>query len=124
MTVQPRVDVGPVLPCLSSPTLLWHTRSAGGTVAADTDRRRPSLALDFGRALSPCSPFLPARSRAIFEMLVRKTTYLSYFPKQGRANLVNAMPSDGGNALTKVNLVSALGLFEEISAISATYEVS
>lgn len=57
-------------------------------------------------------------------MLVRKATYLSYFPKQGRANLVNAMPSDGGNALTKVNLVSALGLFEEISAISATYEVS
>lgn len=53
-----------------------------------------------------------------------KRTYLSFFPREGRQNLVIAVPSDGGNVLTKENLVKALGLFEEISAITTTVEVS
>lgn len=53
-----------------------------------------------------------------------KATYLSFFPKEGRENLVIAVPSDGGNVLTKENLVRALDLFEEISAFPVTYEVS
>ncbi|CAM9219494.1 unnamed protein product [Ectocarpus sp. 6 AP-2014] len=49
-------------------------------------------------------------------------TYLSFFPPAGRSNLVIAVPSDGGDALTKENLVRALDLFEEISAVTITYE--
>eukprot|EP00903_Cladosiphon_okamuranus_P017671 g16272.t1 len=48
--------------------------------------------------------------------------YLSYFPKEGRQNLVIAVPSDGGNVLTKANLGRALELFEEISTITATVD--
>lgn len=35
-----------------------------------------------------------------------------------------AVPSDGGNALTKENLLRTLDLFGEISDISITHEVS
>ncbi|CAN0219603.1 unnamed protein product [Pylaiella littoralis] len=49
-------------------------------------------------------------------------TYLSFFPKQGRENLVIAVPSGGGDVLSKENLGRAFALFEEISAISITYE--
>lgn len=34
-----------------------------------------------------------------------------------------AVPSDGGDALSKANLVRALQVFQEVSAISITYEV-
>eukprot|EP00903_Cladosiphon_okamuranus_P007237 g7024.t1 len=51
-----------------------------------------------------------------------QATYLSYFPKEGRQNLVIAVPTDGGNALRKQNLQHALDLFHEISSISITYE--
>ncbi|CAM9184613.1 unnamed protein product, partial [Scytosiphon promiscuus] len=50
-------------------------------------------------------------------------TYLSYFPKDGRENLVIAVPSDGGSdALSKDNLVRALELFQQVSSIAITYE--
>lgn len=55
---------------------------------------------------------------------LQKATYVSFFPKEGRENLIIAVPSDGGNVLTKENLVRALDLFEEISRISVTDEVS
>lgn len=71
--------------------------------------------------------FVPRVLIAIFIalfFLVSKASYLSFFPKQGRENLVIAVPSDGGDVLSKQNLGRALELFEEISAISITYEVS
>eukprot|EP00752_Nemacystus_decipiens_P003771 g3472.t1 len=49
-------------------------------------------------------------------------TYLSFFPKDGRQNLIIAVPSDGGNALTKENLMRALDLFEAVSDITVTVE--
>eukprot|EP00752_Nemacystus_decipiens_P002680 g2506.t1 len=51
-----------------------------------------------------------------------QATYNSYFPKEGRQNLVIAVPAGGGNVLTKQNLQRALELFQKISAISITFE--
>ena len=52
-----------------------------------------------------------------------QATYLSFFPKRGRENLIIAVPSDGGNALTQANLVRALELFQRISDLSVLHEV-
>lgn len=52
-----------------------------------------------------------------------QATYLSFFPKRGRENLIIAVPSDDGNALTKENLMRALDLFQRISDLTVAYEV-
>lgn len=68
----------------------------------------------------------PCPTTVVRRMLgwVLQGAYLSFFPKEGRQNLIIAVPSDGGNALTKENLVRALQLFQAVSDISVTVEVS
>lgn len=61
---------------------------------------------------------------ALGSLLRGQGTYLRFFPKQGRENLVIAVPEDGGNALTREYLTNTLELFQTISDISITYEVS
>lgn len=51
-------------------------------------------------------------------------SYIQYFGREGREEHVITVPSDGGNVLTKENLVRAMDLFTGISEITIAYEGS
>lgn len=50
--------------------------------------------------------------------------YLSYFPGEGRINLVIATPSDGSNILTQEYMLKTMDLYSTFSNLTITYEVS